>query len=61
MFCHYWYFLNKNVSYGPYACDGSCDLVQRSTGFKNIGIVHIKKSACKTYFQHMSKHKAKKK
>ena len=22
MFCHYWYFLNKNFSYSPYTCDG---------------------------------------
>ena len=21
MLCHYWYFLNKNFSYGPYLCD----------------------------------------
>ena len=25
MFCHYWYFLNKNFSYGPYTCDGCYD------------------------------------
>ena len=25
-FCHYWYFLNKNVSYGPYTCDGCYDM-----------------------------------
>ena len=60
MFCHYWYFLNKNFSYGPYTCDGCYDIVQRSTDFKNIAIVHIKKSAYRIYFQHMSKHKAKK-
>ena len=42
-FCHYWYFLNKNFSYGPYTCDSCYDLVQRSTDFKNIAIVHIKK------------------
>ena len=60
MFCHYWYFLSKNFSYGPYTCDGCCDLVQRSTDFKNIAIVHIKKSAYRIYFQHMSTHKAKK-
>ena len=23
MFCHFWYFLNKNFKYGPYLCDGS--------------------------------------
>ena len=22
MLCHYWYFLDKNFSYGPYLCDG---------------------------------------
>ena len=41
MFCHYWYFVNKNCSYGPYTCDDCYDLVQRSTDFKNIAIVHI--------------------
>ena len=60
MFCHYWYFLNKNFSYGPYTCDGYYDIVQRSTDFKNIAIVHIKKTAYRICFQHMTKHKAKK-
>ena len=59
-FCHYWYFLNKNVSYSPFTCDSCYDIVQRSTDFKNIAIVHIKKTAYRIYFQHMSKHKAKK-
>ena len=59
-FCHYWYFLNKNFSYGPYTCDGCYDIVQRSTDFKNIAVVHIKKTAYRIYFQHISKHKAKK-
>ena len=60
MFCHYWYFLNKNFSYGPFTCDGCYDMVQRSTDFKNIAIVHIKKTAYRIYFRHMIKHKAKK-
>ena len=34
--------------------------MQRSTDFKNIVIVHIKKNTYRIYFQHMSKHKAKK-
>ena len=59
-FFHYWYFLNKNFSYSPFTCDGCYDLVPRSTDFKNIAIVYIKKTACRIYFQHMSKHKAKK-
>ena len=58
-FCHQWYFLNKTFSYGPFTCDG-CYMVQRSADFKNIAIVHIKKTVYRIYFQHMSKHKAKK-
>ena len=60
MFCHYWYFLNKNFRYGPYSCDGCYDIVQRSTDFKNIAIVRIKKTAYRIYFRHMSKHQTKK-
>ena len=59
-FCHYWYFLNKNFSYGPYTCDGCYDIVQRSTDFKNIAIAHIKKTAYRIYFSCMNKHEAKK-
>ena len=60
MFCHYWYFLNKTFSYGPYTCYGCYDIGQRSTDFKNIAIVHIKNNAYRIYSQHMNKHEAKK-
>ena len=50
MFCHYWYFLNKNFSYGPYTCDVWYDIVQRSTDFENIAIVHIKKRTYRIFF-----------
>ena len=26
-FCHYWYFLNKNFSYGSFTCDCCYDIV----------------------------------
>ena len=58
--CHYWYFLNKNFSYGPYLCDGCYNIMQKSVDFKNIAIVRIRKSAYRIYFQYMSKHEAKK-
>ena len=48
-FCHYWYFLNKNFKYGPYLCDGCYDISQKSTDFKNITVVHIKKTVYRTY------------
>ena len=60
MFCHYWYYLNKIFSYGPFTCDGSYNIVQRSTDFKNIAIVHVKKTAHRIDFKDISKHKAKK-
>ena len=60
MLCHYWYYLNKNFSYGPFTCDGCYNIVQRSTDVKNIAIVHIKNNACRIYFKDISKHKAKK-
>ena len=56
MFCHYWYFLNKNFSYGPFTCDGC----YKSTDSKNIAIVHVKNNAYRIYFKDISKHKAKK-
>ena len=60
MFCHYWYFLNKNFKYGPYLCDGCYDIVQKSTDFKNNTIVHVRKNAYRFYFSYMKKHKARK-
>ena len=60
MLCHYWYFLNKNFSYGPYLCDGCYNIMQKSNYSKNIAIVHVKKIAYKIYFLDMSKREAKK-
>ena len=42
-FCHYWYYLNKNFSYGPFTCDDCYAIVQKSKDFKNIAIIHVKK------------------
>ena len=60
MLCHYWYFLNKNFSYGPYLCDGCYNIVQKSISFKNILIVRGKKSVYRIYFQDMNKLEANK-
>ena len=61
MLCHYWYFLHKKFSYGPYLCDDYYNFSQKSRDFKNITIVHILKNAYRIYFLCMSKRKAKKK
>ena len=60
MFCHYWYFLDKDFTYGPYLCDGCYNIMQKPIDLKNIAIVHIKKSAYRIYFSDMTKRKAKK-
>ena len=44
MLCHYWYFLDNKFSYGPYLFDGYYNIMQKSNNFKNISIVHVKKS-----------------
>ena len=58
MLCHYWYFLHKDFSYGPYICDDCYDFSQKSRDFKNIAIVHMKKNTYRIYFSCMNKHKA---
>ena len=58
--CHYWYFLNKNCSYGPYVWDGCYNIVQKSISFKNIAIFHVKKSVYRINFQDINKREAKK-
>ena len=60
MLCHYWYFLDKNFSYGPYLCDGCYNIMQKSNNFKNIAIALITKSVYSIYFLGMSKREAKK-
>ena len=60
MLCHYWCFLDKNFSCGPFLCDGCYNIAQKSNDFKNIAIVHVKKSVYIIYFLYMSKREIKK-
>ena len=60
MLCHYWYFLDKSFSYGPYLCDGCYNMMQKCNKLKNIAIVHAKESVYRICFLFMSKHEAKK-
>ena len=58
MLCHYWYFLDRKFSYGPYLCDGCYNIMQKSNNFKSIAIVLIKKSTYRIYFLYMNKREA---
>ena len=59
MLCHYYYFLDKSFRYGPYLCDGCYNIIERCNKFKNIAIVHIKKSVYRIYFLYISKREGK--
>ena len=63
MLCHYWYFIDKNFSYGPYLCDGCYNIMQKSNNFKNIAIIYVKKKCIQNciHFMYISKREAKKK
>ena len=50
MLCHYWYFLDKNFSYGPYLCDGCYNMSQKCNKLKNIAIIRIKKKCIQNLF-----------
>ena len=54
MLCDYWYFLDKNFSYGPYLSNFCHDIME----FKNIAIAYVKGSAYRIHFLCMSKRKA---
>ena len=59
MVCHYWYFLGKNFSYGPYLCNCCYNIMRKPIDFKNIAIVYFKESAYRVYFLCLSKRKPK--
>ena len=56
--CHYWYFLDKNVNYEPYLCNGCHDLMQKAINFKHVAIVSIKGNDYRIHFWYMSKNDA---
>ena len=58
--CHYWYFLEKNFSYGPYLCDGRYNITQKCNKLKNIAIIRIEKTVYRICFLFMSKREARK-
>ena len=41
--CFYWYFLNKNFSYGPYLCNGCYNIMQKSKDSKILLFLMLKK------------------
>ena len=53
--CHYWYFLDKDISYQPHLCNGCHDLMQKAMSFNDDAIVSIKGNDYRIHFWYMSK------
>ena len=47
---HYWYFLDKNLNYEQYLCNGCHDLMLKAMSFKNVAIVSIKGNDYRVHF-----------
>ena len=44
--CHYWYFLNKEFTFQPYACNRCQDLLMVSMNLSHIYILNIQNVDC---------------
>ena len=53
--CRYWYFLDKNISYQKYLCNGCHDLMQKDMSFNNVAIVSVKGNDYRIHFWYTSK------
>ena len=53
--CHYWYFIDISFKCEPYLCNGCNDLIQKAMTFNDVAIIHVKGSAYRFPFWHMSK------
>ena len=51
--CHYWYFLNKNVTYESHLCNGCHDLMQKAMNFNDVAKVSIKGNDYRIHFWYM--------
>ena len=52
------YFLDKNVNYGPYLCDGYYDMSLKAINMKNLAIVYRGERAYCINFESTSKNDA---
>ena len=52
---HSWYFLDKNVNYELYLCNGCHDLMQKAMTFNDVVFVSIKGNNYRIHFWYMSK------
>ena len=53
--CKFYYFLNKKFNYGPYLCDGCCDMSMKAVSMQNLAIINQNGIHYRVNFAFMSK------
>ena len=53
--CKFYYFLDKNFSYGPYLCDGCYDMSMKAVSMQNLTIINHNGNYYRVIFTFMTK------
>ena len=53
--CKFYYFLDKNFSYGPFLCNGSYDMSLKSVSMQNLAIINHNGNHYRVNFTFISK------
>ena len=53
--CKFYYFLDKNFSYGPYLCNGCYDMSLKAISMQDLAIINHNENAYCVNFAFMSK------
>ena len=53
--CKFYYFLDKNFSYGPYLCNGCYDMSLKVISMRNLAIINYNGNHYRVNFAFMSK------
>ena len=53
--CKFYYFLDKNFNYGPYLCNGCCDMSLKAISMQNLAIINHNGNAYCVNFAFMKK------
>ena len=53
--CKFYYLLDKNFKYGPYLCDGCCDMFMKTVSTQNLTIINRNGNYYRVIFACMNK------
>ena len=55
VYANFYYFLDKNVNYGPYLCNGFYDMSLKAVSMKHLAIINYNGNHYRVKFAFMSK------